>query len=666
MKNKISALLLVAGLFAASGQQAIAQSYECEELLFPRQAPNRMFGYVNLMGEYKIDPVFVKAMPYEGRHAKIMKGNKYGLINCDGIMVVEPVYEELMSFDVNMGWARRGDLWELVDVKGKVLVPAAFQEVKDVPPYGLLSWVNKDGQWGLFSKERVSFIAKPQFDVVQVLSDSASIVRVENNFGLLSNVDGRFILPMELEEVKRIENNLIAFRQKGKWGAFISTGRVILKPEYDSLDLRNNYVLLKKGGLAGLADARGKIIVPVAYQQIGDFAEGYAPVTKDGKAGYLHISARTGIPFTYEESYPFLNGLAVVKNGGKYGVINRKNKFVLPAEYDQIERNYANKYFVAVKQGKSTLLDSSAAKVTSDTFEKVFAGDTAVAIRVSKDGKLHYFSLPEKHLLAGDYDHAEPLKNGFAVAAKQGKKGLITASGKEVIPFLYDSVTYDAIGLKNTFIVGRDGKLGVVDDQHQIALPVEFELIANTGMQMYKVKQNGRFGIIRSNGQWVVEPRYETMSNSVENAGTPEWPAIVSNKGKYYLLNMRGEELNKNATGQLKWLGEGLYTVEKKNQFGLMKANGEVLSELEFESALPYSSGLAAIKKDGQWGYINKIGRISIQPAFDEATEFNGNAAYVKSGAKWGAIDKRGRYLLKPEYDGYTEYADGTRRLYKN
>ena len=71
-----------------------------------------------------------------------------------------------------------------------------------------------------------------------------------------------------------------------------------------------------------------------AYDQLGEFSDGYAAVCKNEKWGYINHKGDEIIPCTYESALPFNENLAPVCKGGKWGYINLKGEVVIPFKYD--------------------------------------------------------------------------------------------------------------------------------------------------------------------------------------------------------------------------------------------------------------------------------------------------------------------------------------------
>ncbi|SDJ87078.1 WG containing repeat-containing protein [Catalinimonas alkaloidigena] len=658
-----TALLCALGL----AQVAHAQVYECEELLFPRQAGNRLYGYINLLGEWRVDPVFVKAGAFQGRYAVVMQGKRYGVLNCDGILVVPADFDEILNFSEGAGWVRRDKLWGLVDDRGRMLVPLAFSEVKPVAPLHPLHWVKRDDKWGLFDKVQRKFIVQPKYAAVQVLSDESSLVRLENDFGLLHH-NGSFILPFGIREVSRIEQNVFSFREGDHYGAFDVLGNVILLPDYDTIAMRDVNILFKQKGLYGMTTYRGQKIVPAEYQAIGDYHNGLAPVQKGGKWGYLTTAGKLVVPLQYEAVQPFWNGNMVVKEKGKWGILRPNGKWQVEPVYDTIARNYPqHNFYAARRSGTWQLLDLQGRLLSDEKFVAIELSDPANFLRVRQGQQWAFFN-KETHRYIGSerYEQVRALQHGAAFARQRGKWGAVDTLGRWAVPPQYDSLRYVVFPARTLFQVQKGKEWGVVEAGGNAVVPVAYERIVPVEEDLLlKVKQAGAWGVLRAHGEPVLPPAYAFMSNGEDQPTWPAWPAVVARKEKWGLLSEQGTEVVKPKYGPIQALGEGWYAWEEKGKLGLLSAKGEEALPPTYLEIRHFEHNWAAAKRPEGWGFINQRGNPATEFVYEEVTDFNGTSAYVKRNGKWGAINRQGKYLLPLEYSGYHILPDGTRRLYK-
>src|SRR5690606_2174008 len=134
----------------------------------------------------------------------------------------------------------------------------------------------------------------------------------------------------------------------------------------------------------------------------------------------------------------------------------------------------------------------------------------------------------------------------------------------------------------------------------------EYDLVATAPTQWLKVRKDGKYGVMKTDGAPVAEIVYDFISNSVESPGVAEWPAIVVKKEKYGLLNEKGEEIYPPKAVKIEFLGEGFYAVKEKKLYGLMNSKGSNSYDPKYEAIREFGNGLAAVQKNGKWGYITK------------------------------------------------------------
>ena len=84
----------------------------------------------------------------------------------------------------------------------------------------------------------------------------------------------------------------------------------------------------------GFADRSNKIVIPIKYNNAGDFKEGLVWVKLNEKYGFINKQGKTVIPFKYDDAWDFSEGLALVKLNDKWGFIDRADKEVIAIKYD--------------------------------------------------------------------------------------------------------------------------------------------------------------------------------------------------------------------------------------------------------------------------------------------------------------------------------------------
>lgn len=126
----------------------------------------------------------------------------------------------------------------------------------------------------------------------------------------------------------------VIFQENGRYGYVDEEEVVVIPAEYTSAEPFGEDGLalvsqdVEQNGWPyehGYIDAQGEIVVPLLYQQLGEFVEGFALAQKDGKFGYVSPDGQVAVDFLYSEASDFYEGKAVVKLDGEMLVIERPN-----------------------------------------------------------------------------------------------------------------------------------------------------------------------------------------------------------------------------------------------------------------------------------------------------------------------------------------------------
>ena len=164
---------------------------------------------------------------------------------------------------------------------------------------------------------------------------------------------------------------------------------------------------IKRDGLYGFVDDKGRLRVANRYEAIGQFKEGLAPVKILGKWGFVNTRDNIAINPNYESAQEFEQGLAIVKRNSKTGIINKEDKTILSLSYDSVVRLVGQKFLI-INQNKHGLADQNGNVLIEPRFDKI-----------------------------------ENLQNGYVIVEQEGKFGLLTLEGLSTIPLFYDKLIYN-------------------------------------------------------------------------------------------------------------------------------------------------------------------------------------------------------------------------------
>lgn len=175
---------------------------------------------------------------------------------------------------------------------------------------------------------------------------------------------------------------------------------------------------------------------------------------------------------------------------------------------------------------------------------------------------------------------------------------------------------------------------------------------ATSEPRLLQYAEDGRWGYIDAQGEWVIPPRYEFAESFREGRGP------VKEDGSYGFIDASGELINA-LRWEIAWpFFEGRAAVRLRGRWGFVDRGGTLASELIFEELLPYSEGLAPVKVNGRWGFLDLTGQLAIDPQFDRAGQFSEGLALAEIGQRWGYIDKSGRFVVNPRYNSMFQFTE--------
>ena len=449
-----------------------------------------------------------------------------------------------------------------------------------------------------FVDEKLDVVIPFEYDEAFPFSDGLALVKKydEQHNAQYSLIDkaGKIVIPSELlpyEEIKDFSNG-VAVAGKGnypetKYGLINSKGEIILPVEYDEIVITSDGVVrvaidLKDGYqtettvkfstvLYGLADLSGKIVLPVEYDRIEDFSNGVAVVEKgsypEEKYGIVNTKGKFILPVEYDDIQKFDSGVFAAKKDGKTKIVDANGTTVVPYE---ILQNYyvggAYENLVIVREDSSYMpcgvIDSTGKVIIPLEYDYIL-GISDDLILVERDGKCGYFDTTGKAVTPVEFDSTAyhgswngssapgswqletykfymypGMEGKYACVKKDGKYGLMSRSGKLVVPAIYDEVGYFAdewvavrMGEEGEYDydsgtwVGRTAKWGIVDTNGNTVLPIEYD-----GVYVYRdavvVEQDGRQGFMLRNNSSTepVEPTEPSKPTEPEKPTEPSKP----------------------------------------------------------------------------------------------------------------------------------------------
>lgn len=635
---------------------AQAQYGYCPDELLPRyDAKKRLWGFVNLMGHWEIEPFYTQVSPFAENKAIVRKGKYFGAIDCQGSVIVPYKYQAITTFSSNRAWFRENNLWGLIDHKGKVLISPRFEEILPIE-YSEFAWTMKNNKWTLFNLETGRQVGASQFDIVRPLSDNTSMVKDANGmFGIVNHVNCRYMIEPKISNIKKVSRSLLLFKLDGRWGMFSNEGRILRNPDYDTVYMASQaHFILVKDSKYGLMDTRGVTILEPTYDEIGNYGDGLFPYRQGNQYGYINLIGKIYIAPEYEMALPFNHKQAIVAKNGNFGVIDMHRKIIVPFVYKSVRQHAYHPYYILTKHDNSEIIADRSGKEVSPVFKKVYA-DSGNIIRVATNEGIRFWNMKTFSFLPDSFSDAEHFLDGYAVIKKNGKKGLVDERGQIRIPANYLDIDYYWLTNLLVFKTQTTDGLGLITPEGKPILKNIFQQIHPAGSGILKVRTNDLFGLYKLDGSIVSEAVYDYISSRSTDTIAPEWPAIIIKDNMYGLLNIKGQEIVKPAYKNIFYSGERIYAAQHKKGYSLFDDRGNLLNKQVFDSVGKTTEGRIPVYKGKRWGFLNLSGQQVIDLKYEAVESFSGSYCIVKQKGKYGLINKSGQIRLAIMYDEWRD-----------
>ena len=342
------------------------------------------------------------------------------------------------------------------------------------------------------------------------------------------------------------EENVLKVQKDDKYGLINLKGNEILSCEYDdiyTLKGIKNSLIIEKEGKVGLVDNSGRVIIEAIYQDVQQLG-------KDALDGYIVKTVE-----------------------GKFGVIGANKEQKLEAKYDKIEQITGNNSYVITEGEKQKLINSKGTILLEDGFDKIKQIlKNSKGIIFEKDGLYGVMSLDGTVNIENKYQDLKQLENGYLVAKKEERYGIIDIENTEKVYFNYTSINYNE-NLELYIAEDIDFKTSIINDKFEVKL----------------------IGILSELNE---EYKYIKMR--------------IKNEYKYYNLDFE----EKSNTEVL--IGKTLFLSKKNGKYGYVNSEGEVIVDYIYDDATEQNKfGYVAVQKNGKWGSIDKDGQVVVEPKYN-------------------------------------------------
>ncbi|WP_425392964.1 WG repeat-containing protein [Ekhidna sp.] len=392
------------------------------------------------------------------------KSRKWSVLNYDGSTIFSG-YDSIHS--LNDSYAALNEKgWWVISQSGKVKNKLPFQKLKKGD--GEQYIIKKNNHWGILNKE-IEEVSTFKYDSIS-LSGDQYVVNYLNRTGLM-NREGSWIVRPEYHSIFEFGEFVIG--QKGKAYTYFSQGRPSLKttsrpieilgsfylvknengygllnaygeyvvyPEYDSIRMVKDHLVLQRNQSLKLITSTGETIISPdeSYQEISNFSEGYFVVKKENRWGFVDDKGRLRISNRYDSARSYQEGMAPIMLREKWGFIDKNETLRVQPYYDQVD--HFQEGVVVVRQGmKYGLIDMNGREVLELIWKTILRLDSGNYLVQDING--HYGLVDNRggFILRPAYDYLEDF-GGQILVSKNGYWGILDYSGRPIFKINHKAI----------------------------------------------------------------------------------------------------------------------------------------------------------------------------------------------------------------------------------
>lgn len=295
---------------------------------------------------------------------------------------------------------------------------------------------------------------------------------------------------------------------------------------------------LEKDNKRGVADAKGKMLVPVMYDEVSRFhqvSKRLAYLVKQGtKYGILSEKGTVTIPIEYprlrwDKGQSYIEMSDHVKGKRYVGALDTNGRLIIPMIYNSF-RQPEGAAFVFVTKGKYSeqligAIDFSGRMIldtmysdfdyfNKDMYELTIGDEDSKNARSGLyDIRKQQFILPCEYSIEDDYGTIRISKQIDTVRYY----GLIDRNGKLLREVKYTWLEY--LPEEKLLILQEKGKTGVVDSTGKILIPSTYEALSYVRLNerpesplnktiYFVFKQNGKYGLLDGKNKVLIQANY--------------------------------------------------------------------------------------------------------------------------------------------------------------
>lgn len=426
--------------------------------------------------------------------AIVRKGNKFGAIMVGGKELIRPVYDTISNFDNGIAQVK-------------------FKYIKNGKTVVEVRNINLSGQIEI-TDGRFSFFLPEEYDWGFYHGQDLYIVIRDGKYGIIDR-SNNIIIPCSYSYIEPISTHLFKFKVDGNWGLLDSGNNIKQEAKFSKIEKENESfikVTINKSNNwpynpeVGILNANGELIIDCVHDEI-------TSIQIKEKSYFI---AKTNL----------VEGVRYSTSDSKFGVFDENGILIIPQIFEEIKP--IKNCFICNKCGewhnyKRDILYSVTYSINGEQI-----------LRINNKTRI---------VVPAIYDFAQYANYGLVRVLKNGRWGLISRKGEEIISPQYSYIdtfadSFAIVGLSEDPYIDyslnnqwrfKNMKYGIVDTTGEVVLSAEYDSIEKWDNGYYRVLKDGLYGLLSPSLHVVIE----TGKKSIRDLNN-QYLIIALNSNDYY------------------------------------------------------------------------------------------------------------------------------------
>ena len=522
----------------------------------------------------------------------------------------------------------------------------------DVPltifPSNVINPEVSENQQALYSIKTNAAISE-FYDYIDVNHQSLGIYLVANNnlFGVL-DLKGSLIINCKYDRIVPIDGSNYWCLLEGNWTLLDNASKVIKKAKYDDIVYAiEGLCYVVKQNLCGVVNVKGEEIVPVMYENILPFIEGFTAVFDKGNYIFYNnigekkifpLIERIGVDYN-TGNWNIQNSIIICRVNGRYCYMNMDGVILGDYYASNIKSQFSNGYASIKNNNTIGIMDSKGNILFKNQFDYILEHNNGL-FSVIKDNFYGVINKDGKVIIPIKYDYLTFNDDGKLIICDiDGKRILFDSNGTIILDSEYDMIYFNpSIDVtdndKSWLNLDKDGLRGFYNLETKKTIKCIYDdCVSGFDNGIVAVIKDEKYGYLDTNGLLIGERYFDDVAYGDEDIAFRENISYVKNGEKYAFLSRDGKLLTKFIYNSASLFQDGYSIVsDKNNLFGVVDPNFNFVIKCKYTSLKRIDSATVQfiVQNEDAYGIIDINDQAVLDFKFEAIEKINENILNIQ------------------------------------